>query len=70
MDEKPKYNWSYAVAFSLLDYPMLISADWITVGWHNIQWGVAAIEAVVISVLLTLTLYLIQKFKRKDNNPN
>lgn len=39
MNEHPKYNWSYAVAFFLFDYPMLIVADWITDGWHNIHWG-------------------------------
>ena len=66
MDEKQKYNWSYAVAFFLLEYPMLILADWITVGWHNIHWGVTAIEAVVCSILLTLTLHLIQKFGKKN----
>ena len=66
MDEKPKYNWSYAVAFFLFDYPMLIVADWITDGWHNIHWGVTAIEAIIISVLFTLTLHLIQKFGKKD----
>lgn len=66
MNEHPKYNWSYAVAFFLLEYPMLILADWITAGWHNIHWGVTAIEAVIISVLFTLTLYLIQKFGKKD----
>lgn len=66
MNEHPRYDWSYAVAFSLLDYPMLILADWITAGWHNIHWGVTAIEAVIISVLLTLTMHLIQKFGKKD----
>lgn len=66
MDEKPKYNWSYAVVFFLVDYPMLILADWITHGWHNIPWGADAIEAAIVSVVLTLVLHLIQKFKKKD----
>ena len=70
MNEEKKYDWSYAVAFFLFDYPMLILADWITDGWHNIQWGVTAIEAAIVSVVLTLVCHLIQKFKRKDNTPN
>lgn len=70
MDEKPKYNWSYAVAFFLFDYPMLIVADWITDGWHNIHWGATAIEAAIVSVVLTLVLHLMQKLKRKDKNSN
>ncbi len=65
MDEKPKYNWSYAVAFFLFDYPMLIVADWITDGWHNIHWGATAIEAAIVSVVLTLVLHLMQKLKRQ-----
>jgi hypothetical protein len=70
VDEKPKYNWSYAVAFFLFDYPMLIVADWITDGWHNIHWGATAIEAAIVSVVLTLVLHLMQKLKRKDKNSN
>ena len=68
MNEHPKYNWSYAVAFFLFDYPMLIVADWITDGWHNIHWGATAIEAAIVSVVLTLVLHLMQKLKRKDKN--
>jgi hypothetical protein len=70
MNEHPKYNWSYAVAFFLFDYPMLIVADWITDGWHNIHWGAIAIEAAIVSVVLTLVLHLMQKLKRKDKNSN
>ena len=70
MNEHPKYNWSYAVAFFLFDYPMLIVADWITDGWHTIHWGAPAIEAAIVSVVLTLVLHLMQKLKRKDKNSN